>query len=136
MRSVSLAKLGLGIAAVAAAAALSACADVPLIGANHGEALPGDTTATGTAAADASAQAGARAGRAAMAKYSSSSTMAVLLDTPACRAVLEKHIPSVVNSNQISMARGISLKQVAGFGSSGITPQQLAAIDRDLARIR
>lgn len=119
-----------GMASVAAAVMLSACADFPLIGANNGEALPGKA-AEGLTTATA-----VRPGRAmAASKYSINTTMGVLLDTPDTREVLQRHIPSVVASNRIGLARGMSLKSLAGFGESGIDPATLTAIDQDLAKI-
>ena len=78
---------------------------------------------------------GAAAAPAPHGKFSAETTMAVLLDTPQTRAVLMRHVPGVVTSPQIAMARGLSLKQLAGFAKAGISPEKLAAIDADLAKI-
>ena len=86
-------------------------------------------------AATPRAETAAPAGAAHHSKFSANSTMAVLLDTPETRAVLMRHVPGVVKSPQISLARGLSLKQLAGFSKAGISPQTLSAIDADLAKI-
>ena len=69
------------------------------------------------------------------AKFSGDTLMGALLDDPAARAVLQRHIPKVVASGQISMARGLSLKQLAGFAQAGISPKVLGEIEADLAKL-
>lgn len=64
------------------------------------------------------------------------SKMARLLDDPQARSVLQRRIPDVVASPQIVMARGITLKQLARFRQTRITPADLAAIDEELATSR
>jgi|GEM_PF-4249419 len=68
-------------------------------------------------------------------RFSADSTMAVLLDTPQTREVLMRHVPAVVQSPQISLARGLSLKQLASFSQAGISSQTLLAIDAELAKL-
>jgi hypothetical protein len=59
-----------------------------------------------------------------------------LLDNPAAMAVLKKHVPAVETAGpMLAMARGMSLKMVAGFPQAGITPETLQAIVADLAKI-
>ena len=119
---------------------LSACANMPFIGANRGERLPSETSAPPALTA-AAPVAPARGGKpappvSAEVKFSSNTKVGVLLDNPATRQVLQRHCPGVVTSPQIGMARGLPLKQLAGFPDAHITPQQLADIDRELARVR
>ena len=52
--------------------------------------------------------------------FSIESTVGDLLDNPGPRAVLDKIMPQLATNPQIDMARGMSLKMVAGF-SGGIT---------------
>ena len=61
------------------------------------------------------------------------SKLAKLLDDPTARSVLERRIPDVISSPKIVMARGITLKQLARFRQTRITPADLAAIDEELA---
>lgn len=58
-----------------------------------------------------------------------------LLDNPDTKAVLKKHIPTVVGSDQIDMARKMSLRQIQGYAADVLTNAVLAAIDADLAKI-
>ncbi|MCB2076262.1 MAG: hypothetical protein KDE55_01045 [Novosphingobium sp.] len=70
-------------------------------------------------------------------KYSvASSDIGTLLDNPATKAVLDKHIPSFSANPQIAMARAMTLKQIQGFASDMLTDDALAKIDADLARIK
>jgi hypothetical protein len=57
-----------------------------------------------------------------------------LLDNPATKAVVEKHLPGFSAHPQIDMARGISLKAVQGFAPQ-ITDEILAKIDADFAAL-
>jgi para-nitrobenzyl esterase len=60
--------------------------------------------------------------------------LGTLLDDPAARAVLQKHIPDVIGNNQIAMARGITLSELQSFVPQ-ITPALLDAIDAELPAI-
>ena len=104
------------IASVAAAFAVAGC--------SHG---PPKSAPAPTASAPAGAPA--------KAKFSGDTLMGVLLDDPASRAVLQRHVPGVVSSNQIVMARGLTLKQLAGFAQAGISRKTLSEIEADLAKI-
>lgn len=57
-----------------------------------------------------------------------------LLDNPATRAVLDKHVPEMVSSPQIDMARGMTLKSLQPYAPN-LTDEKLAAIDADLAML-
>lgn len=70
-------------------------------------------------------------------KYSVASTdIGTLIDNPATKAVLDKHLPSFSANPQIAMARSMTLKQVQGFASDMLTDDTLAKIDADLAMIK
>ncbi len=63
------------------------------------------------------------------------STIGDLLDNPATKAVLAKHLPEVVNGEGINQARGMTLPAIQQFSQGKITDEALAAIDKDLAAI-
>jgi para-nitrobenzyl esterase len=68
--------------------------------------------------------------------YSTAETdLGTLLDDPAARAVLEKHVPSLVNNGQIEMARSMTLKGLQQYAADTVTDAALAAIDADLAKL-
>jgi hypothetical protein len=70
------------------------------------------------------------------AHYSSTETeLGVLLDDPAARAVLEKHLPEIKGNDQIDMARSMTLKTLQEFAPDSFTDAKLAAIDADLAKL-
>ncbi|MET0588219.1 MAG: hypothetical protein ABWZ75_06815 [Novosphingobium sp.] len=86
----------------------------------------------GSAAASAQAPAAATAAPA----YSTSETsIGDLLDNPATKAVLDKHMPGFAGNPQIDMARGMTLKQIQQFAGDAVTDDALARIDADLAKI-
>lgn len=71
------------------------------------------------------------------ARYSSTaSSIGDLVDNPATKAVLEKHLPALVGNPQIEMARSLTLKQVQGFAADLLSDDVLARIDADLAAIK
>ncbi len=63
------------------------------------------------------------------------STIGDLLDNPATKAVLAKHLPEVVNGEGINQARGMTLPAIQQFSQGKITDEALAAIDKELATI-
>lgn len=72
----------------------------------------------------------------AQAAYSTEETdLGTLLDDPAARAVLEKHVPSLINNSQIEMARSMTLKGLQQYAADTVTDAALAAIDADLAKL-
>lgn len=74
---------------------------------------------------------------AAAAKYTTAgSTMGDLLDNPAAKAVLEKHLPDLVSNPQMAMARALTLKQIQGYAGDAVSDEVLAKIDADLAQIK
>lgn len=61
--------------------------------------------------------------------------LGTLLDAPAARAVLEKHLPELLESEQIEMARGLTLKALQQYAAEVVTDEKLAAIDADLQKL-
>ena len=77
--------------------------------------------------------AGAAAPKAA---YSSTDTeVGALLDDPAAKAVVEKHVPGFTTNEQVDMARAMTLKDVQQYAPEQLTDKVLAAIDADLAKL-
>lgn len=88
-------------------------------------------TAVAAHAADTKA-----AAPAAKAAYSTEETpLGELLDDPAAKAVLAKHLPDIVNGEGIDMARGMTLKGLQGYAADQVTDAKLAAIDADLKQL-
>jgi hypothetical protein len=70
------------------------------------------------------------------AHYTTADTdIGTLLDDPAARAVLDKHIPGFSKRDQIDMARSMTLKGIQPYDSATITDKALADIDADLAKL-
>jgi hypothetical protein len=70
------------------------------------------------------------------ARYSTAETdVGTLLDDPAARAILDKHLPAVSHGDQIDMARSMTLKDMQQYAPDVITDQVLAEIDADLAKL-
>jgi hypothetical protein len=80
------------------------------------------------------AQGNASAAAPAIEHYSTSETaIGTLLDDPAARAVLDKHIPDFSKGPRMDMIRSATLKSIQGYALSVLTDQVLADIDADLA---
>src|ERR1700730_13049131 len=62
------------------------------------------------------------------------STLGELLDNSAARAVLARQVPAIVNSPQISQARGMSLHGLQGDAPMLLPDERLKAIDAELAQ--
>jgi para-nitrobenzyl esterase len=72
----------------------------------------------------------------AAAQYTTADTdVGTLLDDPAARAVLDKHVPSISKSENIDMARSMTLKAMQQFAADVLTDDVLKAIDTDLAKL-
>lgn len=68
--------------------------------------------------------------------YSVAATdLGVLLDNPQTKAVLDKYIPQMVNSEQIAMARSMTLKSLQQYAGETLTDDTLAKIDTDLGKV-
>lgn len=70
------------------------------------------------------------------AAFSTAATdIGTLIDNPATKAVLDKHMPGFADNPQIAMARAMTLKQIQSFAADQITDAKLTAIDADLAKL-
>jgi para-nitrobenzyl esterase len=49
---------------------------------------------------------------------------------------LARHLPEVVSSDQIDMARGMTLQMIQQYAPDDITDAKLAQIDADLAKLK
>ncbi|MET0377676.1 MAG: tannase/feruloyl esterase family alpha/beta hydrolase [Spongiibacteraceae bacterium] len=78
----------------------------------------------------------AAAATAAQPAFSTDNTFQELTGDPQAKAVLEKHIPNIVNDSRMSMAASMSLKQIGQFPQAGIDDAKLKAIDVDLAALK
>ena len=58
-----------------------------------------------------------------------------LLDDPAAKAILDKHLPGFTTNPQIDMARSMTLKSVQQYASDKLTDEALAKVDADLAKL-
>lgn len=58
-----------------------------------------------------------------------------ILDNPAAKAVVEKHLPGFSSHPQIDMARSFTLKAIQSFQPDMIKDDLLAAIDADFAAL-
>lgn len=71
------------------------------------------------------------------AAYSTSTTeIGALLDDPAAKAVLERHVPGMTTNDQVDMARSMTLKDIQQYSPDQITDKVLAEIDADLAKLK
>lgn len=86
------------------------------------------TPPTAAATTTPSAQPGAH--------YSTATTdIGTLLDDPAAKAVLDKHIPGMTSNDQIDMARAMTLKDIQQYSPDQVNDKVLAAIDADFAKM-
>ncbi|MTV36304.1 hypothetical protein [Duganella radicis] len=68
-------------------------------------------------------------------KLSSESLVSELLDEPAAREVLYKHIPELRGNDQFDMARSMPLRAIQPYSEETFTDKVLDAIDADLAKL-
>lgn len=69
-------------------------------------------------------------------KYTTADTdLGTLLDNPATKAIIEKHIPGMTTNDQVDMARGMTLKAIQQYAADDVTDARLAAIDADFAKL-
>jgi para-nitrobenzyl esterase len=74
---------------------------------------------------------------AAKAKYTSADTnIGTLLDDPAAKAIIDKHIPGMTSNEQIEMARSMTLKAIQTYAPDDVTDERLAKIDAELANLK
>ncbi|MAK60352.1 MAG: hypothetical protein CMK09_05195 [Ponticaulis sp.] len=70
------------------------------------------------------------------AKYSTAkTTIDVLMADEAAMAVLQDEIPDVVNNDQIGMAVGMTLHDIAMYAPDMLTAEKLKTIDTKLSEI-
>ena len=67
--------------------------------------------------------------------YSTHTPLGTLLDDPRAKAILERVLPGIVNAPSISMARGMSLRQMQMY-SPQLTSRLLDELDTQLARLK
>lgn len=58
-----------------------------------------------------------------------------LLDDPAAKAVLDKHIPGFSTKDQIDMARSMTLKGIQQYAPDMVTDKVLSDIQVDLSKL-
>ena len=58
-------------------------------------------------------------------------TLGVLLEDPAAKAIIDKHIPGLTDNPSISMAAGMTLKALQAMAGDKVTDEMLAAVDAD-----
>lgn len=68
-------------------------------------------------------------------KLSSESLVSDLLDEPAAREVLYKHVPELRGNDQFDMARSMPLRALQPYSEDTFTDKVLDAIDTDLAKL-
>ena len=60
------------------------------------------------------------------------SPIEALVNDPATKAVLEKHLPGMDKHPAYGQFKGMTLRQVAPYSQGAITDEKIAAIDADL----
>lgn len=83
----------------------------------------------------ASAQQAATPAAAATRYSTSDTTVGQILDDPAAKAVVEKHLPGLLSGEQIDMAREMTLKTLQQYAPDRVTDAALASIDADFAKL-
>jgi len=68
-------------------------------------------------------------------KLSSDSTVAELLDNPAAKDILIKHVPALKDNDQIDQARPMTLRSLQAYAPDTFTDKVLVELDADLATI-
>jgi hypothetical protein len=70
------------------------------------------------------------------AKFSTGeTTIGDLLDNPATKAVLDKHMPGFSTNPQVEMARGFTLRAIQSMVPDQIKVETLDLVDADLAKL-
>ena len=90
---------------------------------------------TGCASSPAPEASAAKSTAAKPARSAEQIPMEELMDKPGANAVLKKHAPDLAVNPQLSMARGMTLAEVAGYSESGLTPQVVKAIVDDVNKL-
>ena len=68
-------------------------------------------------------------------KFSAENRMQTLLNAPEAVEVLERYYPKILKNPALQMTRCMSLRAVASFAQSGLTPELLEEIDSELREI-
>ena len=68
-------------------------------------------------------------------KFSAENRMQTLLNAPEAVEVLERYYPKILQNPALQMTRCMSLRAVASFAQSGLTPELLEEIDSELREI-
>lgn len=98
-------------------------------------ALVAATPALAIAQTPAAPAAEAAASASTKAAYTTADTeIGTLLDDPAAKAILVKHVPEMATNDQIEMARAMTLKDIQQYAPDQITDEALVAIDADLTK--
>lgn len=68
-------------------------------------------------------------------KMSSDSLVSEILDHPKAKEILVQHVPSLKDSEEFELARGMPLRAVQAYAEDLFTDKVLESIDADLAKI-
>ena len=63
-------------------------------------------------------------------------TLGVLLEDPAAKVIIDKHIPGLTDNPSISMAAGMTLKALQAMAGDKITDEMLKAVDSDFKALQ
>lgn len=63
-------------------------------------------------------------------------TIGVLLEDAAAKAILDKHIPGLSDNPSIAMAGGMTLKALQAVAGDKVTDEMLAAVDADFKAMK
>jgi len=69
------------------------------------------------------------------AKLNLSSTLGQLLANEGARAILNHHLPGMLDTPQVEMAKNLTLEQIASFVPDILTDEVIQRIGRDLEQI-
>jgi hypothetical protein len=58
-----------------------------------------------------------------------------ILDTPALKSIVDKHLPGFSAGDQVDMARPMTLRAIQQFAPDTITDKALAEIDAEFAKL-
>lgn len=99
---------------------------------------PAATPTAAAAAATPAPRAGAAptvAAKPGKARFSVDTQIAVLMETPAAKAVLDRHFPKLAENPHYFMLEDMSIRQMAPMAQGKLTDEVLAKIDAELAQI-
>ena len=71
-----------------------------------------------------------------MAKYSlETTTIGEIVDTPELAEIAERLQPGILKTPGLSLAKKMTLKQAANFAPSVLTPELLAKVEEEFAKL-